>query len=285
VFDFSVYTPLLVPRHRPIGITVHHLTGGTAVSRWGRILGRGIIGVERRMLRRADHFSATSTATAAELRDLVPARASVDLVYAGVPDELFELEREEDEYVLYFGRLDVFHKGIDTVLRAFARLLPEWPALRLVVAGRGKDAPHVHALVEELRIRPSVEMRGAVSDAERRALLGGARVQMMPSRIEGFGMAAAEAMAAGVPLVASTAGSLPEVVAPPEGGVLVPPDDPDQLALAVAELLRQPRRRAVLSRSARRSAERFRWDSVAESHLAFLRRIAAAASSPSRPHP
>ncbi|HYJ80096.1 MAG TPA: glycosyltransferase, partial [Longimicrobiaceae bacterium] len=93
---------------------------------------------------------------------------------------------------------------------------------------------------------------------------------------EGFGMVAAEAMAAGVPLVAAAAGSLPEVVAPPEGGVLVPPGDAAALASATARLLDDPAACAALSASARVSAERFRWGAVAERHLEFLEQLAAA---------
>ena len=277
VFDFSAYTPIFVPRERPVGITVHHLTGPTARDRWGRLLGGAVARLERMMLARSVHFSATSAATAAELRRVVPACASVQMVYAGVPDDLFEVQRREEDFLLYFGRLDLFHKGIDTVLAAFALLVRDAPALKLVVAGRGKDADRVRSVVRQLRLDDRVELRGAVSEAERRALLSGARVQMMPSRLEGFGMAAAEAMAAGVPLVASDAGSLPEVVAPPEGGVIVPREQPERLASAVRALLDDPARRAELSRSARRSAERFRWASVAEDHLHFLHHIVASA--------
>jgi glycosyltransferase involved in cell wall biosynthesis len=118
-----------------------------------------------------------------------------------------------------------------------------------------------------------VRVLGPVSDAERLALLAGAEVQVMPSRFEGFGMAAAEAMAAGVPLVASTAGSLPEIVA--DGGVLVPPDDPAALAAAVARLLASAPARAALGAAGRAAARRFTWTAVAARHLAFLERIAA----------
>lgn len=93
-------------------------------------------------------------------------------------------------------------------------------------------------------------------------------------------MVAAEAMAAGVPLVAAAAGSLPEVVAAPEGGVLVPPSDPDALAASIDGLLRDPAARAALSESARASAERFRWDRVAADHHRFLERIAAGRTEP-----
>lgn len=273
VFDFSTYTPIFVPLDRPVGITVHHVSGPTARERWGPVLGPGIGRLERRMIGRAARLSATSLATRALLRDLAPG-VPVDMVYAGVPDALFGLERSPEDYLLYFGRLDVFQKGLDTLLQAFALLVRERPGLELRMAGRGKDAERVAVMARELGVDGRVRMLGAVSEAERQALFAGAAVQLMPSRFEGFGMVAAEAMAAGVPLVAAAAGSLPEVVDAPRGGVTFPAGDAAALARETARLLDDAAARRSLSASARRSAERFRWDAVAADHLQFLERIA-----------
>lgn len=273
VFDFSTYTPVFVPKRRPVGITVHHVSGPTAAERWGPVGGPLIGRLEGRMIRRAARLSATSAATRALLERIAPA-VPIDMVYAGVPDDLFTLPRRAEDYLLYFGRLDVFQKGLDTLLEAFALLARERPALELRIAGRGKDAARVAAMARDLGVEGAVRMLGAVSEADRRALFAGAAVQLMPSRFEGFGMVAAEAMAAGVPLVAAAAGSLPEVVDAPRGGVLVPPGDPAALAAAAARLLDDPPARAALSASARLSAERFRWRAVADDHLGFLQRIA-----------
>ena len=283
VFDFSTYTPIFVPRDRPVGITVHHVSGPTARERWGPVLGPGIGGVERRMIRRASRLSATSLATRDLLRQIAP-EVPIDMVYAGVPDELFSLERRPEEFLLYFGRLDVFQKGLDTLLQGLAILVRDRPGLELRMAGRGKDAERVAAMARELGVERNVRMLGAVSEAERQALFAGAAVQLMPSRFEGFGMVAAEAMAAGVPLVAAAAGSLPEVVDAPNGGVTFPAGDAAALARETARLLDDVAARERLSASARQSAERFRWDAVAADHLQFLNRIArgrGASPSPS----
>jgi glycosyltransferase involved in cell wall biosynthesis len=279
IFDFSTYTPIFMPRGRPVGITVHHVSGPTASERWGRGLAAGIGALERGMIRRAARLSATSLATEALLRELAPG-IPIDVVYAGVPDELFDLPRRPEDFLLCFGRMDVFQKGLDTMLQAVSILAAARPGLELRMAGRGKDTERVRALIAELGIGSNVQILGAVSEAERQALFAGAAVQLMPSRFEGFGMVAAEAMAAGVPLVAAAAGSLPEVVAPPEGGVLVPAGDAEALAAATARLLDSPALRAELSTSARRSAERFRWDAVAERHLEFLQRVASTRRPP-----
>ena len=134
-------------------------------------------------------------------------------------------------------------------------------------------------MIEEMGLSKNVRLLGAVTDAERNELLATAAVQLMPSRFEGFGLAAAEAMAAGVPLIASSVGSLPEVVDAPRGGVLVPASDPAALAAATLSLLDDSPRRESLSRTARESARRFSWESVAEAHLAFVHHVAAGSGS------
>lgn len=274
VFDFSTYTPIRVPRRRPVGITVHHITGATAATRWGRWLGSGIARLERAMLRRAGCLSATSGATLAQLEAILAPGTCLVQVGAGVPDELFCVQRRERNYLLYFGRLDWFQKGLDTLLDAAALIVREHPELELRIAGRGKDADRVRERIRSLGLDRNVRLFSAVTDAQRLELFAGAIVVLMPSRFEGFGMVAAEAMAAGAPVVAASAGSLPEVVAPPAGGRLVPAGDAAALAEAVTRLLDAPEEREEISRSARASAERFRWDEVARRHLDFLHCIA-----------
>jgi glycosyltransferase involved in cell wall biosynthesis len=273
VFDFSTYTLIRVPRDRPVGVTVHHLSEESAQDRWGSLAGRVVAATERARLRRATLFSATSLVMQEHLRELAGVGATIRLVQAGVPDEMFAIERHESDYLLYFGRLDWFHKGLDVLLEAMAILVRTRPSLRLRIAGRGRDLERVTAAAQTLGISANIECLGAVSDEQRQQLFAGAQVMLMPSRFEGFGMAAAEAMAAGVPLVASDAGSLPEVVAAPQGGVIVAQGDAPALAHAVDELLGNADARARLSRGARSSAERFRWDRVADDHLAFLNAI------------
>ena len=226
------------------------------------------------MVGRAGRVSATSLAARDAVTAIAP-RIPVHMVSAGVPPSLFAIERRPLNFLLYFGRLDIYHKGIDTLLDAVAILSRTRSDIELRIAGRGDSAAQIQALAEKSGITRHVKVLGAVDDAQRDELFATAAIQVMPSRFEGFGLAAAEAMAAGVPLISSNAGSLPEVVDAPRGGVLVPPDDPAALAAAIESLLNDESRRSSLSKSARESARRFDWDRVAADHLVFIHAVAA----------
>lgn len=275
VYDFSVYTPLRLPRSRPVGLVVHMLHGPTAEDRWGPVAGRIVRRYERSLLRQARWISTTSRWMEAQLRPLAQPGARIAVIGSGVPDEFRRVERREGGYLLSYGRFDLYQKGLDTLLHAFARVAPAHPGVELRIAGRGKDEPRVRELVRELGLGPRVRVLPGVEREEVLDLLSGALALVMPSRLEGLPMVPAEAMAAGVPVVATDVGAVAEVVDPPAGGVLVPPDDPDALAGALRALLDDPARRQALSKLARRSAERFSWDAVAERHLEFLRAVAA----------
>jgi glycosyltransferase involved in cell wall biosynthesis len=216
-----------------------------------------------------------------QLRGIVAPDTRIVRVGSGVPDEFARVERAERDFLLYYGRFDVYQKGIDTLLDAFARIAPERPGIRLVLAGRGKDEERVRQRIAELGLGERVELRGGVERPEVLDLLSGALALVMPSRVEGLPMVPAEAMAAGVPVVATDVAAVREVVAPPDGGMLVPPVDAGALARAAMALLDDAPGRVRVSESARESARRFSWDNVASAHLAFLEAVAAGAKGPS----
>lgn len=280
IYDFSVYTPIRVPLHRRVGYNVYHLTGPTAHERWGRLAGAMVDRLERLLLRRARIVAASSSYTAEGVKPLLSPGTPMELIGSGVPDTLFDLERREQDYLLYLGRLDLFHKGLDVLLEAAVPLSREFPQLELRIAGTGRDRAEIERRIAAHGLGTWVRMLGHVTDEQRLALLAGARVFLTPSRMEGFGLAAAEAMAAAVPVVATRAGSLTEVVA--DAGVLVPVEDATALARETAALLHDDARRANLSARAREHAlAHFRWAQAAEAHYHFLERVAALPDRPS----
>ncbi|WP_420127056.1 glycosyltransferase family 4 protein [Longimicrobium sp.] len=280
VFDFSAYTPIRIPADRPVGVMLGQMAGPTARVRWGRVPGAAVGGWERMQLRRARWVAAVSPWLLDEARPALRADAETTVIGAGVDERFFRVRRAERDFLLYYGRFDVFQKGIDVLLDAMAILVRDRPNLALKVAGRGKDAQRIAAMIAERGLQASVELIANPTHDDVHALMAGALAMVMPSRFEGFGMVAAEAMAAGIPVVAAGVDAVPDVVGE-DGGVLVPREDAAATAAAIAALLDAPDRRAALSASARVRARRWSWDEVARDHLAWLNRISAGRTSPS----
>ncbi len=147
---------------------------------------------------------------------------------------------ESEKLLLSLARLHE-RKGIDVLLRAVAKL-PE-PS-RLWIAGDGPERASLEALARELGIAERVDFLGTRADAP--DLLAACDVFVVPSRLEGLGIAALEAMAAGRAVVASRVGGLAEAVVEGRTGLLVPADDADALARALARVLGDDELRAAL---------------------------------------
>ena len=158
-------------------------------------------------------------------------------------------------------------KGVATFLKAAARVSKVSPEARFLVVGDGPLREELLDLVGRAGLRERVRFLGYRTDA--RALTGLLDVLVVPSLTEGSPLIVLEAMAAGVPVVASAVGGIPDQVRHGEEGVLVPPDDPDALAGALGALLEDPVRAHRLGEAGRRRTEN------EFSHEALVRRIEA----------
>jgi glycosyltransferase involved in cell wall biosynthesis len=153
--------------------------------------------------------------------------------------------------LLAVGRL-IPIKGLDTLLRAVAAARTEVPGLTLELAGAGSEEADLRRLAAELGLDEPVRFLGPVTPigpAYERAL-----AVVVPSRGEGFGMVALEAMERGRAVVASRVGGLPELVVPGETGLLVPPDDLEALRAALVMVASDPAHAAEMGAAGRRRA-------------------------------
>ncbi|CAN5788987.1 glycosyltransferase family 4 protein [soil metagenome] len=172
---------------------------------------------------------------------------------------------------------DVSMKGLTYLLEALAKIRADRPDAELVVVGAPKPDSSLPGQIERFGLTGAVRFLSRVSDERIVELYAEAEVAVVPSLYEGFSLPAVEAMACGVPLVATTGGALPEVVGPDGGaGVLVPPADAGALAVAVLGLLADPQRRAALGRAGReRVVARYSWRAAAEATAGHYRDVIA----------
>ncbi len=158
----------------------------------------------------------------------------------------------DDQPLLAFvGRLDR-QKGVDTLLGAMAHLGARGAPAELVIAGDGPQRGMVENFVARAHGGAHTRLLGWRDDVA--ALLSAADVFVLPSRWEGFGLAAVEAMAAGLPVIATRVPGLSEVVAHGRTGLLLPPGDATALAEAIVELIEDPTLCARLGRAGRKRA-------------------------------
>lgn len=150
------------------------------------------------------------------------------------------------------ARLEII-KGVDDLLRAAARLIERWPALHIVIAGNGTQRHVLESKAMALGINQRVHFLGKYPDVA--LVMRALDVFVLPTRLETFGLVAAEAMAVGTPVVTTNIMSLPEVVAHGETGLLVAPGDSAALLAAVDQLLSDDALRRRMGQAGRARVE------------------------------
>jgi glycosyltransferase involved in cell wall biosynthesis len=238
----------------------------------------------RRSFEAARRLVTISEATARDLAFHFPQCAeAIRVVYPGIdaefrpgePEEIAATRRElgaPEGYVLYAGTLEP-RKNVGALLDAWTALRSEDARMPpLVLAGPyGWGSERLARRIRALA--PEVTAVGRVDRARLVRIFQAARVFVYPSLYEGFGFPAAEALACGVPVVASNTSSLPEVVG--DAGLLVDPRDVGGIAARIRALLEQPDKAAEIGARGVAQAGRFRWDrAAAEMEAVFLEALA-----------
>ena len=247
--------------HRPLVMTVHSTEYDRSLGHpWGPILIRETLGI-----RAATMVIAVSRHLRAQLIERYRADPEkVRVVYNAVrPSERLARIEPTKRVVLYVGRLAAM-KGVDTFLRAAARVAPIAPDALFVIAGEGPEYPRLVELAARIGVGDRVMFLGKVTDEEREVLLSGASVFVLPSVVEPFGIAALEAMAAGVPTIVSKTSGVAEISS---STFRVDFWDVDEFASRIAEILEYPALRATMGAAGRWEALREGWPERARETL------------------
>jgi glycosyltransferase involved in cell wall biosynthesis len=247
---------------------------------------RARIKLESDVGRRADQIIATCSDEVTELARMGLDRNRISVVPCGVSARHFTPDgaacpRTGRPRLLTLGRL-VPRKGVDTVIEALARVR----GAELLIAGGPARAelasdPEVARLAASAReagVSRRVVFTGGIAHTDIPRLLRSADVVLCTPWYEPFGIVPLEAMACGVPVIASAVGGLTDTVVHGETGLLVPPRDPAAVAEAVKLLLAAPAKRAAFGRAGVRRVRRwYEWERVAEQTEAVYARLAGAA--------
>lgn len=273
--------PVVASIHHPVDIdraidldAAESLTKRLGVRRW--------YGFSKMQGRVARELSALITVSQSSKSDIVSQLrvppGQVVVVPAGVDAQLYRplpsIERVPGR-IMTTASADVALKGLSVLLEALAKLRTERAEAHLVVIGSRRHNSHVDKMLMEPELAGAVRFITGASDEEVVANYAAASVAVVPSLYEGFSLPAVEAMASGVPLVATTGGALPEVVGRDgTSALLVEPGDPSALATALKEILDDPDLAARLGAAGReRVLERFTWIRTAEATVDVYRSV------------
>ena len=248
-------------------------TGDVAWQSWGRF-GRRI--AER--CKMADAIVSISSAVAGELRSAGYDPSRIHALPNGVPipDPPWQRRAEwrSSPRAVFVGRL-AKEKGLDTLLTAWPAVLSAFPKARLTLLGEGPERAALEGQVSALGLGDFVELPGMSDDPER--ALRGCDLFVLPSREEGMSVALLEAMALGIPLVASSIPGNRRLIQDFQHGRLVPPDDPDGLARVMIEQWSNFDRAFHMTRAARRRViDEFSIGAMARRHLELFRGLVEA---------
>lgn len=284
--------PLLTTVHHPITVD-RDLELQFATGPWKRFTLRrwySFLKMQKRVIRRLDHLVTVSQSSRRDIADQLGVDIDrIGIVPVGVDEQRF---RPLPHIARVPGRLmtttnsDVPMKGLVYLLEAVAKVRTERD-VELVVIGKPKDKGPVARTVERLGLHDTVRFMRGVDDERMVELFAEAELAIVPSLYEGFSLPAVEAMAAGVPVLGTTGGAIPEVIGPDgETGLLVAPGDAEALAGGIKRALDDAELRARVGAAGRqRALNSFTWRATAEGTAHYYEAVIAHAAGLDGPVP
>ncbi len=262
----TAFLPWLT-RKPVIGVT--HLLGGKEMSKKYHL---PFHFVESFGLRQYKHLITLSEFLASQIRES-GTKANIEIIANGLDNEILDRTFEKsEEHILFLGRLDIFHKGLDILLKAYAKIADQIP-YKLLLAGSGvaRETETIKRLIKQLGIEGKVELLGKVGDIQKWRLFEKSIFTIIPSRVEGFAIVALEAMASKSPLIISNIQGLQWI--PETAAVRVASFSPEDFAQAMKELIDNPEKRKSMSQSGHETAKQYTWDNVASKYEQLIEKV------------
>jgi glycosyltransferase involved in cell wall biosynthesis len=223
------------------------------------------------LVRRADRVTVVSERVLEAVQAITDVEpSSISLIPNGIPLEFWsrptgrDALRYQSRTVIAVGRLERV-KGYDVLMRAMSSLIGLVPDARLILIGEGSERRQLEEEADRLGMTTFVTMTGRLDAGAIRERLNRAAAFVLPSRSEGLPLALLEAMASGLPVVATGVGGVPEVLTP-QSGIIVPPDTPHAIAKALASIMSDPTRAQQMGAEARVRAQSFSSERAADAY-------------------
>lgn len=239
--------------------------------------------IEKQCLEQSDCVVSTSPQEQDHLRSLVSTDGTIEIIPCGTDTQRFQNQnrtaarqqlgiRDETKLILYVGRFDP-RKGIETLVRAVGHpYVQHHQQVQLMIVGGSRSGQQdsqeqnrIQAITNELGLQDQITFAGRIDHDHLPDYYAAADLCVVPSLYEPFGLVAIEAMACGTPVIASAVGGLKHTVVHGKTGLLVPPQEEDELAHAIDYLFTHPmERQAMGSAGHQRVTRKFSWSGVAD---------------------
>ncbi|WP_328746885.1 glycosyltransferase family 4 protein [Streptomyces sp. NBC_00285] len=283
----DIGAPLVTTIHHPITVDrqLELDAAETRQQRWSKRRWYAFTRMQKRVARRLPSVLTVSGTSRQEIVDHLGVRDDrIHVVHIGADTDQFSPDPSVQVVpgrIVTTSSADVPLKGLVFLVEALAKVRTEHPGAHLVVVGKQPEEGPVAAAMERYGLQGAVDFVKGISDAELVDLVRSAEVACVPSLYEGFSLPAAEAMATGTPLVATTGGAIPEVAGRDgETCLAVPPGDAGALAAGLSRLLGDADLRARLGRAGReRVLTRFTWAKAAEGTVSRYREAIAGSTA------
>lgn len=278
VEDMSIFN-VIFPRlfwKGPMISLVHNYLGKQSFKKLG-IFGIIPFLLERHYLKSRKNFIAVSNSLKKHILELNPS-ANVEVIYNGIDNQAFEKTKQSNaKKIGFIGRIEINQKGLDTLIQAFTILKKANFNFKALIIGGGKDEYALSQLISENNLNDCIELTGRLSE-ERFARLSECKIVCMPSRFEGWGIAAIESAAEGIPVIAANIEGLNEAVINQKTGILINANAKN-LADEIMNLYADDAKLNEFSKNAQDHAKRFKWETISIEQLSFYKKIITAQSS------
>ena len=250
----------------PFVITPHG--GDITKNNRGNIINRKVTDRIRKTFASAQAVTAISSALRQQILDLGAPPEKVFLVPNGVSlGEFTQIDASKKNLssnsIVFIGRL-IRRKAADILIQACSLVKYRCPDIKIKIAGEGPEMYSLKEMVKNLCLTQEVELLGTVRGEKKTRLLAEALFLVCPSREEPFGIVNLEALASGLPVIATKVGGIPDIIQDGISGFLIDSGNPEQLAEKMHVLIEDPALRIRMSENALNSVSRYDWSKVVQ---------------------
>ena len=275
--------------HTPHLVTVHDLIPLKYPDKFPKgILGLLKWNIQKNSLLRANHIITDSQSSKKEIIKILDIRENkVSVIYLGVEPEFKKITNHKllvetcaklnlpDKFILHVGDVN-YNKNIPGLISAFSKIEAEFPALNLVLVGRGfvdktAQLAQIQVMIKNLRLDQKIYRLAGVSKEDLINLYNLAQIYIQPSFAEGFGLPVIEAFACGVPVIAAESGSLPEIA---DGAAyLVDPENTDDIANGIKVFINDANLSRELTGRGFDRVKKFNWSNTATETFRLYQKV------------